>query len=444
MDFGSEILFKKFVFGLIDSTINPEFSLRFRCSELDANRFIKEVEDFNDFGTKTVFEDFEWEVNGRTGVTRKAINEFWTSAQRQGHSLHEISYRACFKPQLPAFFISRLTKEGDGVYDPFMGRGTTLLEAFLQGRKPLGNDINPLSAALLEARINPPTYEEVEARLNRINLSKSKEKYPELEVFFHPDTLRQIIALKEYFLQREKTGKIDNVDKWIRMVAINRLTGHSPGFFSVYSLPPNQAVSIKSQRKINEKREQVPESKEIKPRILKRTKALLKDWHGAPLDHAGLDLLPSLTVEDAAGAMSIPSSSAGLVVTSPPFLDVVDYQGDNWMRCWFLGIDASTVEITELKRPEDWKAKMTEVMRDLRRILKPNGYLAFEVGEVTYKREKLLLEELVLEAGVEAGLEPVIIMINDQEFTKTSNAWGVDNKEKGTNTNRIVIFSNID
>ena len=410
---------------------------------MEADEFIKEVEDFDDFGTKTVFEDFEWEVNGRTGVTRKAINEFWTRAQRQGHSLHEISYRACFKPQLPAFFISRLTKKGDGVYDPFMGRGTTLLEAFLQGRKPLGNDINPLSAALLEARINPPTYEEVEARLNRINLSKSKEKYPELEVFFHPDTLRQIIALKEYFLKREKTGKIDNVDKWIRMAAINRLTGHSPGFFSVYSLPPNQAVSIKSQRKINEKREQVPESKEIKPRILKRTKALLKDWHGVPLDHTGLDLLPSLTVEDAAGAMSIPSSSAGLVVTSPPFLDVVDYQGDNWMRCWFLGIDASTVEITELKKPEDWKAKMTEVMRDLSRILKPSGYLAFEVGEVTYKREKLLLEELVLEAGVEAGLEPVIIMINDQEFTKTSNAWGVDNLSKGTNTNRIVIFENV-
>ena len=113
------------------------------------------------------------------------------------------------------------------------------------------------------------------------------------------------------------------------------------------------------------------------------------------------------------------------------------------MRCWFLGIDASTVEITELKKPEDWKAKMTEVMCDLNRILKPGGYLAFEVGEVTYKREKLLLEELVLEAGVEAGLEPVIIMINDQEFTKTSNAWGVDNLSKGTNTNRIVLFENV-
>ena len=36
------------------------------------------------------------------------INEFWTSKQRAASSLHEISYRACFKPQLPRFFIERL------------------------------------------------------------------------------------------------------------------------------------------------------------------------------------------------------------------------------------------------------------------------------------------------------------------------------------------------
>jgi hypothetical protein len=33
------------------------------------------------------------------------INEFWTSKQRQASPLHEIAYRACFKPQLPRFFI---------------------------------------------------------------------------------------------------------------------------------------------------------------------------------------------------------------------------------------------------------------------------------------------------------------------------------------------------
>jgi len=52
----------------------------------------------------------------------------------------------------------------------------------------------------------------------------------------------------------------------------------------------------------------------------------------------------------------------------------------------------------------------------------------------------VLLEGNVVRCGVKAGLEPIIIMINDQEFTKTANAWGVDNTTKGTNTNRIVVF----
>ena len=74
--------------------------------------------------------------------------ELWTSRQRQASSIHEISYRACFKPQLPAYFIERLTDEGDVVYDPFSGRGTTAVEAALRGRSVIANDVNPLSAIL--------------------------------------------------------------------------------------------------------------------------------------------------------------------------------------------------------------------------------------------------------------------------------------------------------
>jgi len=91
------------------------------------------------FGAKTI----EFEQDG----VPYFVNEFWTSGQRQAHALHEISYRACFKPQLPQFFISRLTARRESVYDPFMGRGTTLVQAALQGRRPVGNDINPLSGA---------------------------------------------------------------------------------------------------------------------------------------------------------------------------------------------------------------------------------------------------------------------------------------------------------
>src|SRR6266496_4940560 len=90
------------------------------------------------------------------------VNEFWTSKQRAANSLHEISYRACFKPQLPRFFIERLTRPGDVVYDPFMGRGTTPVEAALLGRIPFGNDINPLSLTFTQPRLRPPTLEQVE------------------------------------------------------------------------------------------------------------------------------------------------------------------------------------------------------------------------------------------------------------------------------------------
>ena len=400
--------------------------------------FTEDINGFDDFGTKTIIVPFEWEVDGKKGTTMKAINEYWTSGQRQANSLHEISYRACFKPQLPEFFITRLTKKGDGVYDPFMGRGTALLEAMLLGRKPMGNDINPLSQVLLSPRLNPPSIEQIEQRLEQINLDSAKEEYDDLFHFYHKDTLREIIALKEYLLSREKKGNHDTIDAWIRMVAISRLTGHSPGFFSVYSLPPNQAVSVERQKIINEQYNQTPEYHPIKPRILKKSKSLLKDWNGKCLSSFEYDLTSVLSTSDARKVKGIADNSAQLVVTSPPFLDVVDYQGDNWLRCWFIGIDSSTIKISQLKKIKDWEDTMTDVLKDLKRIVKPGGYIAFEVGEV--RGGKLLLEENVVRCGVKAGLEPVIILINDQEFTKTANAWGVDNQSKGTNTNRIVVF----
>src|SRR6185503_17923684 len=140
---------------------------------------------------------------------------------------HEISYRACFKPQLPRFFIERLTAPGDVVYDPFMGRGTTVLEAALLGRTAIGCDINPLSAMLVAPRLSPPSLEAIRARLDAIDFSRAIAMPDSLLVFYHPATLREICALKEYLSERERRGTLDNVDRWIRMVAVNRLTGHS-------------------------------------------------------------------------------------------------------------------------------------------------------------------------------------------------------------------------
>ena len=110
----------------------------------------------------------------------------------------------------------------------------------------------------------------------------------------------------------------------------------------------------------------------------------------------------------------------------------------HWLRCWFRGIDASAVPITQIKRPEEWQDFVVRTLTEVRRTLRRGGHVAFEVGEV--RGGALRLEELVIPAGREARLRPIIVVYNAQRFTKTANCWGVTNNSKGTNTNRIVLF----
>ena len=378
-------------------------------------------------------------AKSRPIVVETFVNEFWTSKQRAAHSLHEVSYRACFKPQLPRFFIDRFTRAGDVVYDPFMGRGTTVIEAALAGRTPAGCDINPLSAMLAQPRLSPPTVEQVASRLEALDLSLAVSYPKELEVFYHPETLREICALREYLLARDRRGTIDDIDRWIRMVAVNRLTGHSPGFFSVYTLPPNQAASVDAQARINARRKQVPPRRHVRDLIIAKTRSLLTDCD----PETRSTLLRStqralLLTRPAQATPQLKPNSVSLVVTSPPFLDVVNYAGDNWLRGWFCGIDIASVNISIHRKVDQWQAAMTQVFRELSRVLRPGGHVAFEVGEV--RNGKVKLEEAVLPCGVAAGLEPLLVVINSQQFTKTANCWGVRNNSKGTNTNRIVVF----
>jgi hypothetical protein len=362
------------------------------------------------------------------------VNEFWTAKQRQANSIHEISYRACYKPQLPRFFIDILTKKGDVVYDPFAGRGTTLIEAALMRRKVVSNDVNPLSRLLVEPRLNIPTIVEIEDRLDSIKIGKSKADI-DLSMFFHSDTESEIISLKNQLTDAF-------VDNWIRMVATNRLTGHSAGFFSGYTLPPNQAVSQKSQKVINERLGLSPPYKNTKEIILKKSKSLYRNLNSkivAELERIGQSAI--FSNKDSRATSHIPDSSINLTVTSPPFLNIVRYADDNWLRCWFNDIDVSEVErkISLCRDVETWSDMMSHVFDELYRVTVPGGWVAFEVGEVN--NGKVKLDEYVVPLGIESGFTCAGVMVNSQDFTKTSNIWGVDNMKTGTNTNRIVLFN---
>ena len=404
-----------------------QLSMFERLALADASEtLIADLSRFDAFGRITTTET-------RAGIPY-FVNEFWTSGQRKAHSIHEVSYRACFKAQLPEFFISRLTRAGDLVCDPFMGRGTTPVQAALMQRRAIGNDVNPLSVLLARPRLRPITLQSISTALDSIDWNKGEPVREDLLAFYHRATLRKLEALRVWLAEHAPLEEedADPVADWIRMVAINRLSGHSPGFFSGRSMPPNQAVSVKAQLKINQKLGIQPPERNVREVILKKSRTLLKDGCAPKQVDFGLHTGPAWCLA------GVPDGVVDLTVTSPPFLDIVHYAADNWLRCWFAGIDPEAVNIDMHRTEEAWTLMIHDVLREQARVLRPGGYVAFEVGEV--RNGKVHLEKLVWQAAKGLPFERLGVMVNDQEFTKTANCWGVENGSKGTNTNRIVLL----
>lgn len=370
---------------------------------------------------------------------KQFINEYWTSKQRQSCSLHEVSYRACFKWELPNFFIKVLTKNWDIVYDPFSWRWTTLIEAWLMWRNVIVNDINPLTKIIANSRFFIPKKEDVEKRLNKIPLLSNIKSDIDLSMFYHEKTLLEILSLKKYLLEVNINGNEDSIDRWIKMVATSRLTGHSKWFFSVYTLPPNQAVTPESQIKINKKRDQLPDYRDVKKLILKKSKWLMScisEYDREILYNAWINW--KFLNKNAWDTGEINDWSVTLTVTSPPFLDIVNYAQDNWLRCWFNWIDINKNNITTSKNITDWCEFIQKVFNELFRTTKNWWYVAFEVWEV--KKWKIKLDEYVVKLWINSWFNCIGILINDQKFTKTSNIWWIGNNDWWTNTNRIVLF----
>ena len=230
----------------------------------------------------------------------------------------------------------------------------------------------------------------------------------------------------------------NELDYWMQLVATTRLTGHSSGFFSVYTLPPNSpTVTPDRQRKLNVKNELQPEEKDIWRLIQTKSDSLLRDVTSEDRDNLiSADL--QVVIGSCDDTPEIESESVNLTVTSPPFLDLVDYKQDNWIRSWFNSLDVENMKAWRLSKVEDWTNAMSKALKEVYRVTKPEGILAFEVGEV--RGGSILLEDKIIPVARDNGFIPKMVVVNDQKFTKVSNCWGVDNSKKGTNTNRIIVM----
>ena len=374
---------------------------------------------------------------------RKTVAELWTAQQRQMHSMHYVvSYRASFKPELPDFFIKRYSEKGAVVLDPFSGRGTTALQANLLGRVAFACDINPLAIQLTKAKTSPAGLDEVVLKLNQVDFRRPVDMSGftgELTPFYNSETYRELMNLRLY-LKKNK----DRVSNFIELLAISRLHGHSPGFFSVYSFPQ---ISIPPNRQelINRSRRQVPEYRSVAPRIIRKAAQALRD--GFSTEFLSVASANMIEPSDARSMKFIASNSVDLVVTSPPFLDKVDYIADNWLEFWFTGINPMRFKqnLIMCRSLDEWSRFVGDFLMELLRVVKPKGYAVIEVGEVENSSGMIFLDEVVAKMAEKTsigGKRFIIeeVLINQQNFTKLANCFRVDNNTKGTNTNRMVVL----
>ena len=106
----------------------------------------------NDFGESIV------RVEGDIPVNLPATNgdRFLFISHDQSfltHGLHK--YPAKFFPELPRWLIKRYSQENDQILDPFAGSGTTNVEALLLRRNSVGIDVDPFSRFISKVKITP-------------------------------------------------------------------------------------------------------------------------------------------------------------------------------------------------------------------------------------------------------------------------------------------------
>lgn len=91
-----------------------------------------------------------------------STDSLWIIDKRDNSGMHSGHYHGNFIPQIPHQLFSRYTKKGDWILDPFMGSGTSLIEAINMERNSIGIELQK------------DVVQEVTNRLNNIETNNSK------------------------------------------------------------------------------------------------------------------------------------------------------------------------------------------------------------------------------------------------------------------------------
>jgi hypothetical protein len=360
----------------------------------------------------------------------------WKTAPRGwGHPLHKLSqYIGQFPPSLAHFFIRQYTQPGEMVFDPFSGGGTTVLEALLLGRPAAAIDAFGYAHTLSHAKARPmelPAFDRyLKAKLKEAERQPGKLALldnPDLRIFYSDRTLDQILRLRAILREDDSDEAI-----FLKGVVSGILHGPSAMFLSLSMKDTVSSTPGYVERYVKEHGLVKPERDLYECAMNKARRCL----------SAGIPERKGSIFRGDARAVPLPDKSVNFILTSPPYMSVLDYAWNNWLRVWWLGDDRRT-EQKKLMRSgveETYRKFMREICVEMFRLLKPNSAFVIVVGDVKKTRSNgttsiinsaLLIGEEAEKAGfeIEAILNDTYKLHNRPMLVFNSLKWEYDATE---------------
>lgn len=310
---------------------------------------------------------------------KQPYKEFPYSKRNWGNPLHSLcSYQGKLKPSIAYFLISMFTTEDMTILDTFSGVGTIPYEGALQGRKVIGNDLSKVAFANTFAKIGDITTSHVNNIIDELELFISNNLPMDDEIksidinfnktiqeYFHPNTFKEIVAARKYFLQK---GIPDADYALVFSSLLHILHGNRPYALSRTShpitpfAPRGEFIYKNLVAKLKEKVARsliVEENKHIK---------------------CGDMIFGDVFELD----QKLPKSSIDSIITSPPFFDSTKFYLANWIRLWFSGWDKQDFDYEKEKYLETKQIKNIEIydhyFKVCNHLLKNGGTLIMHLG----------------------------------------------------------------
>lgn len=306
----------------------------------------------------------------------------WAAARvSETIGLHQIApYIGKLKPYIAGVLLERFTHPGEVVLDCFCGSGTIPLECVARGRSVIAADANPYAVALTRAKLeSPATLRSALERLDRRLADASRrivsiDNIPDwVKRFFHPETLVETLAFADECIEQD--------DQFLLACLLGILHHQRPGFLSY---PSSHLVPYLRDRKYP--REQYPEmydKRDLRPRMVKKVLRTLKSSHPSawPGDAVARTIATDIRTLEL-------STDVDAIVTSPPYMNALDYLRDNRLRLWFLDRSVANYSPEPTDKRDQFDSLVDAFVVNALAHLRVGGLCVLVVGE-NVKRKRL-------------------------------------------------------